>query len=226
MCSLNDNLLVEIQNLQLPLHRIEVGSELAVPLVASIGLDSVQVNLESHLVEEVADRMSMPSSATHLKPRKMSAERCKAENRVGVLLDLFVRNGFLDSNLLTVSSTFNQVFVLDSLGKRIYAHRIISGRKSHEGNSDAQDSVTGGSIAVVGVFGGVTPGYGLHFTIELVQVGDVLYPVVVEVGVFEHGLLVVCDKLLHVGYKNTCCVSNPVKQCETCRVNLLPITRW
>lgn len=50
-------------------------------------------------------RTSVPSSATDLEPRKMSAERRKAENRVGVLLNLLVRNGFLDSDLVRVSST-------------------------------------------------------------------------------------------------------------------------
>ena len=85
--------------MQLPLHGVKVSSELAVPLVASIGLDGVQVDLESHLVQKVADRTGMPSPATHFEPRKMPAEGRKAKNRVGVLLNLLVRDGFLDSNL-------------------------------------------------------------------------------------------------------------------------------
>lgn len=54
-CSFHHHLLIRIDNLQLSLHRVEVSSELAIELVTSIRLDGVQVNIESHLVQEVAD---------------------------------------------------------------------------------------------------------------------------------------------------------------------------
>lgn len=204
MCPLKHHLLslIQIENLQLPLHGVEVSSELAVKLVASIRLDGVQVDPKSHLVQEVADGTSMPSSATELEPRKMPAERRQAEDCVGVLLDLLVRDGFLDGDLvMKVSFTLTHQRPITETMRDRGAYRIISGRESHEGNPDTQDGITGGSIAVVGVFSGVAPCYGLHFTIKFVQISDVLYPVVVKVGVLEHRLLVVCDELLHVGCK-------------------------
>lgn len=112
-----------------------------------LGLEAVKVGLESQMIQEVgnlrtlawASRTSMiktyrlwePAATSGFKPTQVSSKtRCEKDS-VGVLLELFVRNGFLDSNLLMVSNPSHQVL---EMHLRNSTHRIISGMNSQERN--------------------------------------------------------------------------------------------
>jgi hypothetical protein len=95
--------------------------------VAAVGVclrvEAVEIGLESQMVQEIgnleksaeASRMNMvktyrlcePATTPGFEPTQMSSETRCEKNGVGVLLELFVRNGFLDSNLLMVRNSPN-----------------------------------------------------------------------------------------------------------------------
>lgn len=160
--------LLLLEYIQLPPHRVKVGIKLvlSIPNHLLLSAHGLQVDIRRHRVQEIADWLGMPPPATNFEPRQMPAKRRRAENCVRVHGELLVGNGFLDGNW------------------------VIKGGDGQEGDADGEDGVAGGSVTVVGVFGRVTPCDGLDCAVKLVEVGDVLDAVVVDVGVFEDLLLV------------------------------------
>jgi hypothetical protein len=121
------------------------------------GLDVLHVELESKVVQEVGHSARVPSSAASLEPAEVATERRRHQHRVGITLELFVGDGFLDRN------------------------GVVCGVQSQEGNPDGQDGVRGRGISVVRRLGRVSPCRALDRTIKLVEVRRLLDRLKIEV---------------------------------------------
>lgn len=128
-------------------------------------------------VDSVFYRFGVPPATSNLKPGEMSSQRRRAQDCIGILLDLLVRDSFVNGN------------------------GVVGCADGEERYADRHDRVGGGGITVICVFGGITPSLALNCTVELVQVGDILNTLVVQIRVLQDGVLVHGYKLLHVGCK-------------------------
>ena len=98
--------------------------------VAAVGvclrLQAVKIGLEGQVVQEIGNlrmltllshirtaktyRLCEPTGTARFKPAQMSSETGCEKNGIGVLLELLIRNGFLDSNLCMIRTVCRNSF--------------------------------------------------------------------------------------------------------------------
>jgi hypothetical protein len=190
-------------------------------------LDPIKVNVRHHALQKVADlcrvsklgstissetayRASVPSPSTNLEPGEMASQGGSTENGVGVLLELSVRYSFLNGNLSALSAFMHYQ-------EEVSAHGIILCGNGEEGNLDGQNSIARRGISIVSCFCWIAPCNSpganvslsggrallsregiLHLAIKLMKATYALNLIVVELSVFQNGIFVISNELLHV----------------------------